>query len=38
MSNTDFETIPEAIEFAEHDNTDWVNHLPEDTLRERIVK
>lgn len=38
MSNTDYEEMPEAIEFAEHDNTDWVNHLPEDTLRERIVK
>ena len=38
MSNTDYEEMPEAIEFAEHDNTDWVNYLPEDTLRERIVK
>ncbi len=38
MCNTDYEEIPEAIEFAEHDDTDWVNHLPEDTLRERIVK
>ncbi len=38
MDNTNFGEKPEAIEFAEHDNTDWVNYLPEDTLRERIVK
>lgn len=38
MNNSDFEATPEAVEYAESDYTDWVNYLPEDTLRERIIK
>lgn len=38
MNNSDFEATPDAVEYAESDYTDWVNYLPEDTLRELIIK